>query len=240
MEGIEARLARLNERIRAAERAAGRKEGEVGVVAVSKTHGAAVIARAYRSGLRHFGENYLQEALAKQDCLGHFDISWHSIGPIQSNKTRFFARRFAWVHGLDRSKTAERLNAHRPYHLPPLNVCLQVNISGEASKSGIDPEGLPALLEAVALLPRLRLRGLMAIPAPGGNETEQRKTFARMEKLFDRYAPIYGLDTLSMGMSDDLEAAILEGSTLLRIGTALFGARPKPVVANIPDGPGLE
>lgn len=234
MEGFEARLAHLNARIRAAECAAGRREGEVGLVAVSKTYGAAVIAQAYRYGLRHFGENYLQEALVKQDCLGHFDISWHFIGPIQSNKTRLVAQRFAWAHGVDRQKTAERLNAQRPGFLPPLNVCLQVNISGEASKSGVTPEALPALLEAVGLLPRLRLRGLMAIPAPGEDEMDQRGTFVRMKYLFERYIPIYGLDTLSMGMSDDLEAAILEGSTQVRIGTALFGARPKPAAANNP------
>ncbi|HLF98781.1 MAG TPA: YggS family pyridoxal phosphate-dependent enzyme [Methylococcaceae bacterium] len=234
MEGFETRLACLKERIRAAERAAGRNEGEVSLVAVSKTHGAVAIARAYRCGLRHFGENYLQEAAAKQDSLGHFDIGWHFIGPIQSNKTRLVAQRFAWVHGVERLKTAERLNAHRPDFFPRLNVCLQVNISGEASKSGVDPREVPTLLEAMAPLPRLRLRGLMAIPAPDDREAEQRGTFARMRELFDRVAPIYGMDTLSMGMSDDLEAAILEGSTQIRIGTALFGARPKPIAANNP------
>lgn len=234
MEGFEARVARLRERIRAAERAAGRREGETGLLAVSKTHGAAVIARAYRGGLRHFGENYLQEALAKQDCLGHFDISWHFIGPIQSNKTRLLAERFAWAHGVDRVKTAERLNAQRPDFLAPLNVCVQVNISGEASKSGAAPVELSALLEAVASLPRLRLRGLMAIPAPEGGEAELRGTFARMKELFERHASIYALDTLSMGMSADLEAAILEGSTQVRVGTALFGTRTTPDVANHP------
>lgn len=234
MEGFETRVARLKARINAAECASRRREGGVNVLAVSKTHGAAVIARAYRSGLRHFGENYLQEALAKQSCLGHFDISWHFIGPIQSNKTRLLAQRFAWVQGVDRPKTAERLNAQRPDFLPPLNVCVQVNISGETSKSGVEPNALAALLETVASLPRIRLRGLMAIPAPGGDETDQRGAFARMRELFERYASIYGLDTLSMGMSDDLEAAIREGSTQVRIGTALFGERPEPAAANHP------
>jgi pyridoxal phosphate enzyme (YggS family) len=232
MKGFAARLARLEERIRAAERAAGRREGGVNLLAVSKTHGAQVIAEAYRCGLRHFGENYLQEALTKQDRLGHFDITWHFIGPIQSNKTRPLAERFAWAHGVDRPKTAERLNAQRPDFLPPLNVCVQVNISGEASKSGVVPDALPSLLEAVAYLPRLRLRGLMAIPAPGEDEADQRETFARMKALFERHASVYGFDTLSMGMSDDLEAAILEGSTHVRVGTALFGARPNPDAAN--------
>lgn len=234
MEGFEARLARLYQRIRAAEQAAGRREGEVGLVAVSKTHGAEIIARAYNSGLQNFGENYLQEALAKQDRLGHFDIAWHFIGPIQSNKTRLVARRFSWVHGVERLKTAERLSAQRPDCLPPLNVCVQVNISGESSKSGVDPDGLPALLDALASLPRLRLRGLMAIPAPCGDATEQRRVFAGIKALFDRHAPAYGLDTLSMGMTDDLEAAVLEGSTLVRVGTALFGTRPRPHSANNP------
>jgi pyridoxal phosphate enzyme (YggS family) len=222
MEGFAARLVRLEERIRAAERAAGRREGGVKLLAVSKTHDPAVIAQAYRSGLRHFGENYLQEALAKQERLGHFDIAWHFIGSIQSNKTQSLAERFAWAHGVDRAKIAERLSAQRPDFLPPLNVCVQVNISGEASKSGVAPEALSTVLEAVAPLPRLRLRGLMAIPAAG-----QKEAFARMKALFERYAPIYRLDTLSMGMSDDLEAAILDGATLVRIGAALFGARPE-------------
>jgi pyridoxal phosphate enzyme (YggS family) len=184
--------------------------------------------------LRDFGENYLQEALAKQDRLGHFDIAWHFIGPIQSNKTRLVARRFSWAHGVERLKTAERLSAQRPDCLPPLNVCVQVNISGEASKSGVDPDGLPALLDALASLPRLRLRGLMAIPAPCGDATEQRRAFTGMKALFDRHAPAYGLDTLSMGMTDDLETAVLEGTTLVRIGTALFGTRSGSRGANNP------
>jgi pyridoxal phosphate enzyme (YggS family) len=234
MEGFAARLARLSKRIHAAERAAGRAESGVSLLAVSKTHSAAVIAQAYRCGLRHFGENYLQEALDKQDRLGHFDIAWHFIGPIQSNKTRLIAERFAWAHSVERLKIAERLNAQRPDFLPPLNVCVQVNVSGEASKSGVTPRALPALLEAVAPLPRLRLRGLTAIPAPSDSFAGQRRAFAQLTRLFQEHAAAYALDTLSMGMSDDLEAAILEGSTQVRIGTALFGARSKPIVVNDP------
>lgn len=221
---IAERLETLRHRLREAERAAGRAEGSVGLVAVSKTQPAEALVDAYRLGQRDFGENYLQEALAKQDLLADLDMVWHFIGPIQSNKTRPLATRFAWVHGVDRLKIAERLSEQRPADLPPLNICLQVNVSGEASKSGAALADVPGLARAVAGLPRLRLRGLMAIPAPAAGLDAQRMPFRALREARDQLADL-GLDTLSMGMSDDLEAAVLEGATLVRIGTALFGAR---------------
>ncbi|SMF96263.1 hypothetical protein SAMN02949497_3655 [Methylomagnum ishizawai] len=219
------RLEALKARIRRAERAAGREEGSVRLIAVSKTQPPEALVAAYGLGQREFGENYLQEAEAKQDRLAHFDIGWHFIGPLQSNKTRPIAARFAWVHGVDRIKIAQRLSEQRPAGMPPLNICLQVNVSGEASKSGVSPEELPELAAAVAALPRLRLRGLMAIPAPTDAVEAQRAAFRAVRRAFEGLSR-YGLDTLSMGMSEDLEAAVLEGATLVRIGTALFGARP--------------
>lgn len=222
---LEQRLEALKSRIGRAERAAGREEGSVRLIAVSKTQPPGVLVAAYGLGQREFGENYLQEALAKQDRLAHFDIGWHFIGPLQSNKTKPIAARFAWVHGIDRLKIAERLSEQRPSALPPLNVCLQVNISGESSKSGVSPGELPELAAAVAALPRLRLRGLMAIPAPVSGFDEQRAVFRAVRRAYEGLSG-YGLDTLSMGMSEDLEAAVMEGATLIRIGTALFGARP--------------
>jgi len=219
------RLEALKARIRRAERAAGREEGSVRLIAVSKTQPPEALVAAYGLGQREFGENYLQEAEAKQDRLAHFDIGWHFIGPLQSNKTRPIAARFAWVHGVDRLKIAQRLSEQRPVGMPPLNVCLQVNVSGEASKSGVSPAALPELAAAVAALPRLRLRGLMAIPAPTDAVEAQRAAFRAVRRAFEGLSR-YGLDTLSMGMSEDLEAAVLEGATLVRIGTALFGARP--------------
>ncbi|GAB6068686.1 YggS family pyridoxal phosphate-dependent enzyme [Methylothermus subterraneus] len=194
------------------------------LVAVGKTHPPEVLLQAYRAGIRHFGENYLQEALAKQKALAHLDITWHFIGPIQANKTRAIASCFHWVHSVDRLKVARRLSEQRPDFLPPLNVCLQVNISGEASKAGIRPEEVRELAEAVLALPRLRLRGLMAIPAPAEDFAAQRAPFRRLRELFEACADL-GLDTLSMGMSADLEAAIVEGATLVRVGSALFGPR---------------
>ncbi len=231
---IAEKLETLRRRIRQAERAAGRPEGSVRLVAVSKTHPPAALIAAYRLGQREFGENYLQEALAKQDRLAHFDICWHFIGPLQSNKTRPIAARFAWVHGVDRLKIAERLSEQRPAGLPPLNVCLQLNVSSEASKSGVSPAELPALAAAVAELPRLRLRGLMAIPAPTADTEAQRAAFRAVRRAFEGLAG-HGLDTLSMGMSEDLEAAVSEGATLVRVGTALFGSRP----AGSPRSPGI-
>jgi pyridoxal phosphate enzyme (YggS family) len=211
--------------MRWAEQAAGRPEGSARLIAVSKAQPVEAVVAAYRQGQREFGESYLQEALSKQDRLAHFDIGWHFIGPIQSNKTRPIAARFAWVHGIDRLKIAERLDEQRPAGLPPLNVCIQVNVSGEASKSGVAPGELPALAAEVAGLPRLRLRGLMAVPAPASELAAQRAPFRALREALASLAE-YGLDTLSMGMSDDLEAAVLEGATWVRIGTALFGSRP--------------
>ncbi|MCP1641658.1 pyridoxal phosphate enzyme (YggS family) [Pseudomonas citronellolis] len=190
---------------------------------MSKTKPAADIREAHAAGLDDFGENYLQEALGKQVELADLALTWHFIGPIQSNKTRPIAEHFHWVHSVDRLKVAERLSAQRPADLPPLNVCLQVNVSGEDSKSGCAPEELPALARAVAALPNLKLRGLMAIPEPTEDIAAQRAAFARLRELLT--ALNLGLDTLSMGMSHDLEAAIAEGATWVRIGTALFGAR---------------
>lgn len=218
------RLAAVKARIRRAELAAGRPDGSVRLIAVSKTQPIEALMLAYQSGQRDFGENYLQEALAKQDRLAHFDIAWHFIGPIQSNKTRPIAARFAWVHSVDRLKIAERLSEQRPAGLPPLNICIQVNVSEEASKSGVPLDALPDMAAAVAALPGLRLRGLMAIPKPSDDPEQQRQPFRALREAFDRLAN-YGLDTLSMGMSDDLEAAVQEGATLVRVGTAVFGPR---------------
>ncbi len=224
MKGIAQRLAEVRRRLAEAERRAGRAEGSVGLIAVGKTWHSGVLAEAYRHGQRDFGENYLQEALAKQDELKDLDIVWHFIGPIQSNKTKPLAERFQWVHGVDRLKIAQRLSEQRPSGLPPLNVCLQVNVSGEASKSGVEPGGLAELAHAVAALPRIRLRGLMAIPAPSEDFDEQRRAFRVLREALESLGS-QGLDTLSMGMSHDLEAAVLEGATLVRVGTAIFGER---------------
>ncbi|QXP83511.1 YggS family pyridoxal phosphate-dependent enzyme [Methylococcus sp. ANG] len=213
-------------RIREAELACGRPEGSVRLLAVSKTQPAAVLRAAYGLGQREFGENYLQEAMEKQDALADLDILWHFIGPIQSNKTRPIAERFDWVHGIDRLKIAQRLSDQRPEEMAPLNVCIQVNIGGESTKSGVAPAGLAGLAHAVAALPRLRLRGLMAIPAPTADVGEQHAAFRRLRELMDGL-DMPELDTLSMGMSDDLEAAVAEGATLVRIGTAIFGRRPR-------------
>lgn len=223
MSTIAENIAKVAARIREAAQAAGRDPATVGLLAVSKTKPAAAVREAHAAGLRDFGENYLQEALGKQAELADLPLNWHFIGPIQSNKTRPIAEHFQWVHSVDRLKIAQRLSEQRPAGLPPLNVCLQVNVSGEASKSGCAPEDLPALAEAVKQLPNLRLRGLMAIPEPTAERAAQHAAFARLrELLLDLNL---GLDTLSMGMSDDLEAAIGEGATWVRIGTALFGAR---------------
>ncbi len=221
-EGMARRLGRLHQRIGDALHTAGRYD-DVILVAVGKTQPPERLLAAYRLGVRHFGENYLQEALEKQEALGHCAITWHFIGPIQSNKTRAIAARFHWVHSVDRLKIARRLSAQRPDWLPPLNVCLQVNVSGEASKAGVTPEEALELARAVMQLPRLRLRGLMALPAPATDLETQRRPFRQLRRLRDSLG--LDLDTLSMGMSDDLEAAILEGATLVRVGTALFGPR---------------
>lgn len=223
---LEANLQAVRRRIRAAELACGRPEGSVRLLAVSKTQPAAVLRTAHGLGQREFGENYLQEAMEKQDALADLDIRWHFIGPIQSNKTRPIAERFAWVHGIDRLKIAQRLSDQRPEDMMPLNVCIQVNIGGESTKAGVAPAGLAGLAHAVAALPRLRLRGLMAIPAPTAEAGEQLAAFRRLRELLNGL-DMPELDTLSMGMSDDLEAAVAEGATLVRIGTAIFGRRPR-------------
>ncbi len=230
---LQANLTSLTERISAAVRRASRPSGSVTLVAVSKTFGPEAVLALARCGQRDFGENYLQEALAKMDAVGaaapRLPLSWHFIGPIQSNKTRQIAERFDWVQSVERLKVAERLSAQRPAQLPPLNVLLQVNISGEAAKSGVAPGEVPALAHAVAALPRLRLRGLMAIPEPRDDPGEQRPPLAAMKRLFEaqRAAGFSDWDTLSMGMSADLEVAIEQGATMVRVGTALFGERAK-------------
>ncbi|MFZ3154922.1 YggS family pyridoxal phosphate-dependent enzyme [Pseudomonas sp.] len=223
MSTIAENIAKVGVRIREAAQASQRDCATVGLLAVSKTKPAAAIRQAFAAGATDFGENYLQEALEKQLELSDLPLTWHFIGPIQSNKTKPIAEHFAWVHSVDRLKIAQRLSDQRPAHLPPLNICLQVNVSGEASKSGCNPDELPALAHAVTQLPNLRLRGLMTIPEPTDDPSEQRAAFARLRELQQDLN--LGLDTLSMGMSHDLEAAIAEGATWVRIGTALFGAR---------------
>jgi pyridoxal phosphate enzyme (YggS family) len=199
----------------------------VQLLAVSKTWPAASLREAAAAGQRAFGENYVQEAVDKAAELREFDLEWHFIGPLQSNKTRLVAENFAWVHSVDRLKVAERLAAQRPPGQPPLQVCLQVNVSGEASKSGCAPQMAPGLAAAICRLPGLRLRGLMAIPAPTADILRQRSQFALLRRTMEQInaEPGFALDTLSMGMSDDLEAAIMEGATMVRIGTAIFGRR---------------
>ena len=223
MSTIAENISTLAARIDRAAQAAQRDPASIGLLAVSKTKPASDLREAYAAGLRDFGENYLQEALGKQTELSDLPLIWHFIGPIQSNKTRAIAEHFAWVHSVDRLKIAQRLSEQRPADLPPLNICIQVNVSGEASKSGCTPEDLPALAQAISVLPRLKLRGLMAIPEPTEDSGEQRAAFAAVYNL--QHQLNLPLDTLSMGMSHDLEAAIAQGATWVRIGTALFGAR---------------
>jgi len=223
MSTIAENIAKVGVRIREAAQASQRDFSHIGLLAVSKTKPADAIREAFAAGVTDFGENYLQEALDKQTQLSDLPVVWHFIGPIQSNKTKPIAEHFAWVHSVDRLKIAERLSAQRPAHLPALNICLQVNVSGETSKSGCSPDQLSALAHAVTQLPNLRLRGLMTIPEPTDDVTEQRAAFARLREL--QQSLNLDLDTLSMGMSHDLEAAIAEGATWVRIGTALFGAR---------------
>lgn len=216
----------MRRRIAAAADAAGRKPEEVQLLAVSKTVPVEALRAALDAGQDCFGESYLSEALDKIAALEGRGCAWHFIGPVQSNKTRRIAEHFDWVHSVDRLKIAERLSAQRPDRLPPLNVCLEVNISGEASKAGLRPADVRETAEAVVRLPRLRLRGLMAIPAPSRDPARQRAAFAELRRIFDSLNDRgLGLDTLSMGMSDDLEAAIAEGATIVRVGTAIFGAR---------------
>ncbi len=226
MENIAAALGALKTRISELERRYGRPPGSVSLVAVSKTKPAEAVAAAYGAGQRDFGENQLQDAREKLEALRDLDIVWHFIGPIQSNKTRSIAKGFTWVHSLDRSKIARRLNDQRPPDMLPLEVCVQVNVSGEATKSGIRPEQLEEFASFVSALPRLRLRGLMAVPEPAAGLEAQRLPFRQLrEAMLALNKSGFDLDTLSMGMSDDMEAAIAEGATWVRIGTAIFGAR---------------
>lgn len=220
------RLRAVQDRIAQAASVAGRKPYDVNLLAVSKTFDADAVRTLATCGQREFGENYLQEALAKQAQLIDLQLVWHFIGPIQSNKTRSIAENFSWVHSVDRLKIAERLSAQRPADLPPLQVCIELNVSGEISKGGVTLMELPALADAVAALPRLQLRGLMAIPAPAPDVAGQRAAFRQVHEAFEGLNTRgHVLDTLSMGMSSDLEAAILEGATIVRVGTALFGER---------------
>ena len=230
MSTIEQNLQAVRGAIAQAALAAQRAPEGVTLLAVSKTFGADAVLAAAQAGQTAFGENYLQEALDKiaavKLALPQGALAWHFIGPIQSNKTRPIAEHFDWVHTVEREKIAARLSEQRPAGLPDLNICLQVNISGEASKSGVTPAELPALARAVAQLPRLRLRGLMAIPEPETDVALQRRAFAQLRALYEQLnADGHSLDTLSMGMSADLRAAVQEGATIVRVGTAIFGAR---------------
>jgi PLP dependent protein len=221
---IQSRLKHILEQIRQAEIAYKRKPGSVLLLAVSKTKSAKDIAAAYQAGQRHFGESYCQEALKKQQELGAFDITWHFIGPVQSNKTKALATHFDWIHSVDSFKIAKRLSEQRPSALPPLNICLQINISGEPSKSGISLDELPQLFKSVAVLPNIKLRGVMAIPKLEEDFELQRLPYKILYQAVAKFDNPE-LDTYSFGMSDDLNAAIAEGATIVRIGTALFGIR---------------
>ena len=231
MTSVADNLRDVQRRIAAACASAGRPVQAVTLLAVSKTQGPDAVRQALAAGQRAFGENYVQEALDKIAALADLraQIEWHLIGPLQSNKTRPVAEAFDWVQSVDRLKIAQRLSEQRPPGLAPLQVCLQVNISGQASKSGLQPAEVPAVAQAVSALPRLRLRGLMAIPEQAGDEAAQRAPHRKLRELLATLnAQGLALDTLSMGMSADLEAAVAEGATLLRVGTAIFGSRPAP------------
>ena len=226
---IERYLQQVRTRIATACQASGRNVQDVALLAVSKTFGQQVVREAFAAGQRAFGENYIQEAVEKMAALADLPIEWHCIGPIQSNKTRLVAAHFAWAHTVDRLKIAERLSAQRPPELPPLQMCIQVNVDGGANKSGVTPGEALALARAVAALPRLKLRGLMAIPEPAPDFEAARAVHMRAKTIFDQLNVAgLGLDTLSLGMSADLEAAIAAGSTLVRIGSAIFGGRVAP------------
>ncbi len=224
MQLIANKLIQILSDIRQAEYTGGRQQDSVTLLAVSKTKPAEDLVIAYQQGQRHFGESYLQEALRKQSELAHFNITWHFIGPIQSNKTRLIAKNFSWAHSVDRLKIAKRLHEQRPENFPPLNICLQVNISKEESKSGVLLEDLPHLINEVRQLPRIRLRGVMAIPPSQQDYDQQRLPYRQIvqavKQLNDQQ-----LDTFSFGMSGDLKAAIVEGATIVRVGTGLFGER---------------
>ena len=228
MTTIYANLQAVLARIDIAAQKAGRNPSDISLLAVSKTWPASAIREAAEAGQIAFGENYVQEGVEKVAELAALGLSWHFIGPLQSNKTRQVAESFAWVHSIDRLKIAERLSEQRPNSLPPLQVCLQVNVSGEETKSGIELEKVPELARQLMRLPRMKLRGLMAIPAPLEDFAEQRQAFSRLREVFDYLTSVgLPLDTLSMGMSHDLEAAIAEGATMVRVGTAIFGERSK-------------
>ncbi len=216
----------VRSRIRQAAEAAGRDPASITLVAVSKSKPAESMRAAAMAGVTDFGENYLQEALAKLDELRALPLRWHFIGGLQSNKTRAVAERFDWVHSIDRVSIARRLSEQRPFHAPPLNLCIQVKLVPEPTKGGVSPEDLPALAAGTADLPRVKLRGLMCVPPPQPDVAAERAVFSQLRKLLERLnADGYGLDTLSMGMSGDFESAIAEGATHVRIGTALFGSR---------------
>jgi pyridoxal phosphate enzyme (YggS family) len=234
---LRARLAAVRARVAEAESRAGRTHGSVTLLAVSKTFSAADIRAAYAAGQQDFGESYLQEAIAKMAALGDCAIRWHFIGPIQSNKTRAIAERFDWVHSVDRERIARRLAAQRPVELAPLDVCLQVRIGEENTKSGVDPRDVAPLARAVAELPRLRLRGLMTIPPPNPDETQRRVAFRQLAQLRSELVSAgLSLDTLSMGMTEDMAEAIAEGATLVRVGGGIFGSRPPAGVVGDPQG----
>lgn len=228
MNTIAESLQSLKRRITEAEQRFGRRPGSVTLLAVSKVHPAAAIKEAYSAGQHAFGENYLQEALVKIHELTDLDLEWHFIGPIQSNKTRLIAEHFHWVHSVDRLKIARRLSEQRGANLPPLNVCVQVNVSDELSKSGVTLDEVSDLVLAVAELPQVHLRGLMTIPLPSAEFNAQRAPYRTLRSALERLsASGPPLDTLSMGMTADMEAAIAEGATIVRVGTAIFGARDK-------------
>ena len=221
------RVRNVRNRIERAAASGARNVDCITLLAVSKAQPVELMRAAAALGVRDFGESYLQEALEKMPALRDVELTWHFVGRLQANKTRPIAESFAWVHGVDRLKIAERLAAQRPYYAPPLNLCLQVNVAGEAAKAGVAPADLPALAAAVAALPRVRLRGLMCIPPEEAEAARQRAWFARLRELLQSLNDSGArLDTLSMGMSADFEAAILEGATIVRVGTALFGPRP--------------
>ena len=228
MTTISAKLQAVIARIDEAARKFGRSPDEIELLAVSKTWPASAVREAAAAGQRAFGENYVQEGVDKAAELAALGLQWHFIGPLQSNKTRAVAQTFDWVHAVDRFKIAQRLSEQRPATSPPLQLCLQVNISGEASKSGVAVDEIGLLARQVAQLPRLQLRGLMAIPAPSDDFLQQRQAFARLREVFEQLkSDGLPLDTLSIGMSHDLEAAIAEGATIVRVGSAIFGERHK-------------
>jgi pyridoxal phosphate enzyme (YggS family) len=226
MTAITSNLQAVNNAITQVACKAQRRKESIELLAVSKGFSAGAVREAYQAGQRVFGESYIQEALDKIELLRDLPLQWHFIGPVQSNKTRAIATHFAWVHSVDRLRIAERLSAQRPANLPPLNVCIQVNVSGEDSKSGVTPGELVELAQTVASLPQLKLRGLMAIPAPAEGLEAQRIPFFKLHELMQQInRQGMALDTLSMGMSHDFSAAILEGATIVRVGTAIFGER---------------